>query len=349
MRIVLLGGLLAAIAVFAGMLAACAFISGSPKGIDLEERVQVDGAQLYLMVRGDQAGASVLLWLHGGPGGAERPLFRMYNSALEHRFVVAYLDQRGTGRSFDSNADPRRLTIAQHLADLDIVVDLLRREHHQEKIILLGHSWGTALGLLYTQAHPEKVAAFIGAGQVTSELARQRSQYEFVEQEATQRHDKDVLTRLAAIGPPPFSAKREIATQRLVENYGGYYRKQPSFTLLAVRLVLSGYVTPWEIGRLLKGNWVSLEAMNDEILQINLPKTVPTVRVPVAFFLGRYDRQVDSQLAADYFEHLSAPAKRLVWFESSAHNMPFEEPDKFNAAVPEVLQDLGVLSPVGPR
>jgi hypothetical protein len=66
-------------------------------------------------------------------------------------------------------------------------------------------------------------------------------------------------------------------------------------------LVLSGYVTPWEIGRLLKGNWVSLEAMNDEILQINLPKTVPTVRVPVAFFLGRYDRQVDSQLAADYF------------------------------------------------
>ena len=124
----------------------------------------------------------------------------------------------------------------------------------------------------------------------------------------------------------------------------GNYRKQPSFTLLAVRLVLSGYVTPWEIGRLLKGNWVSLEAMNDEILQINLPKTVPTVRVPVAFFLGRYDRQVDSQLAADYFENLSAPAKRLVWFESSAHNMPFEEPDKFNAAVPEVLQDLGVLS-----
>ena len=46
------------------------------------------------------APAPLVLWLHGGPGGAERPLFRLFDAALEDHAVVAYLDQRGSGRSF---------------------------------------------------------------------------------------------------------------------------------------------------------------------------------------------------------------------------------------------------------
>ena len=80
---------------------------------------------------------------------AERPLFRYFNSGLEHRFVVVYWDQRGAGRSFDRQADPRRLTVAQHLRDLDAVVDHLRNVLGRRRIILVGHSWGAALGLLY--------------------------------------------------------------------------------------------------------------------------------------------------------------------------------------------------------
>jgi pimeloyl-ACP methyl ester carboxylesterase len=116
----------------------------------------------------------VLLWLHGGPGGAETPLFRLFNAELEQHFVVAYWDQRGAGRSFDPDADPRALTIARHLADLDAVVDHLRGRLGQDRVALVGHSWGSALGLLYAQARPEKVRAFIGVGQLVSELALER-------------------------------------------------------------------------------------------------------------------------------------------------------------------------------
>src|SRR4029450_3240619 len=52
------------------------------------EYVAVDGAELFLMTRGADRRAPVLLWLHGGPGGAERPLFRYFNGDLENRFVV---------------------------------------------------------------------------------------------------------------------------------------------------------------------------------------------------------------------------------------------------------------------
>jgi len=296
-----------------------------------------------MAVRGDDASAPVLIWLHGGPGAAERPLFQLFNSSLERRFIVVYLDQRGTGRSFDPKADPRRLTITRHLADLDIVIDHLRTEFKKQKVILIGHSWGSALGLLYAQAHPEKVAAFVGVGQETSELAREKSQYDFVKTEATRHGDSDALARLEKIGPPPFSAKRELAIQDLVDRYGGYFHNRPCFFWVVLRGIIGGYVTPWELPRMIRGNEVSLKAMNAELLKLDLRTRVPKVDVPVIFMLGRYDRQVDSRLAAAYFKKLIAPAKRLMWFEKSAHNIPFEQPKTFNKAVPRLLEEVGAI------
>jgi pimeloyl-ACP methyl ester carboxylesterase len=325
------------------LVASCTPVPGATHPVRREERVQVEDARLYLLTRGRDSNAPVMLWLHGGPGGAERPLFRMYNAKLEQRFVVAYWDQRGAARSFDPKADPSRLTISRHLADMDVVIDHLRRTYGKDKVILLGHSWGATLGLLYAQAHPEKVAAFVGVGQPTNELQRQRAQYDFVITEAHRRGDAEALQRIDAIGPPPFSARREIATQRLVERYGGYYRKSPSMALLIARGIAGGYVRPWELARLFRGNAVSLEAMNDEMLKLDLPTTTPVVSTPVVFMLGRYDRQVDSRLAAKYFEALSAPHKRLMWFENSAHNVPFEEPALFNDAVPRLLAEVGAV------
>jgi pimeloyl-ACP methyl ester carboxylesterase len=108
------------------------------------------------------------------------------------------------------------------------------------------------------------------------------------------------------------------------------------------RGMLGGLVTPWEIPKLIRGNDVSLDAMNDELLGLNLAESVPSVDVPVIFLLGRYDRHVDAALAAEYFTRLRAPAARLVWFENSAHNIPFEEPVLFNATIVAELRSIGV-------
>ena len=82
--------------------------------------------------------------------------------------------------------------------------------------------------------------------------------------------------------------------------------------------------------------------MNEELLGLGLAGSVPSASVPVLFFLGRYDRHTDGKLAATYFGTLCAPVKRLVWFEKSAHNVPFEEPRLFNATVARELQSIGV-------
>lgn len=299
--------------------------------IDWSETLSADGAELYLLTRAAHCDAPVMLWLHGGPGGVERPLFRLYNSALEEAFVVAYWDQRGAGRSYDSDADPARLTVEQHLKDLNLVVDHLRNRLAKDKIILVGHSWGSALGLLYAKRHPQKVAAFVGVAQFVSGIEAQRGQYAFVESEARRRNDRKTLSELAEIGKPPYiSASSVLRMQTLVDRMGGHFHTRPDFFLATLEGLVSGYAAPWEIPRYIEGNNVSLTAMTEALLALDLRREVPSVDVPVVFMLGRHDRQLDARLAATYFDQIRSPRKSLIWFEASAHNIPFEEPDRFN-------------------
>lgn len=301
----------------------------------------VDGARLHLEVRGADDQAPIVLWLHGGPGAAERPLFRLFDGALEDHVVVAYLDQRGSGRSYDPDADPRALTIARHLADLDAVVRHLRGAYGRARVVLLGHSWGAALGILYAAAHPGGVAAVIATAPLIATRAAWESEHEFVVAEATRRNDGDALERLAAIGPPPYDDAGEVlAIERLTERYGGVFHRPPQRIWTLFRGILAGVVTPWEIPRLIRANDVSLEAMHAELRELDLRRAAPRLDVPVTFLLGRHDRHADARLAAAYLDALVAPAKHLRWFEQSAHNPPFEEPDDFVAAV---VAELGAL------
>jgi pimeloyl-ACP methyl ester carboxylesterase len=329
-----------AIAVIAGALLYAA--PDRAASINKSEYVTVDGARLYLLIRGANRNAPILLWLHGGPGGAERPLFRYFNGDLEKHFTVVYWDQRGAGRSFDPDADPHQLTIARHIADLDRVVDHLKNTLHQDRIALVGHSWGGALGLLYVHAHPHKVSVIVAVNPAVSTRAAAQAEYEFVLREASRRHDSKGLRTIHKIGSPPYKkADQGLAIGRLCEKYGGAFHKRPHRMWIMVRAIASGLVTPWGIPRLIHANNVTLEAMNDELLRLDLTRSVPSVDVPALFFLGRYDRHADATISAAYVKQLKAPVKRLIWFEHSAHNVPFEEPKLFNETLTRELGRVG--------
>ena len=329
------------VAVVAIALLACTTARGAraANAVRHSERLAVDGAQLFLEVRGDDRGAPILLWLHGGPGGPERPLFRWFDGDLEHDCVVAYWDQRGAGRSFDPAADPHRLTIARHLADLDAVVARVRTIVGRDRVVLLGHSWGAMLAVLYAQAHPGEVAAVVAVNPLVSAARAQRAQWEFVTAEATRRRDDDVLRRLAALGPPPHTQLAALLeVEHLADRYGAVFHRPPPRLRTVLGGVLYGLVTPWELPRFFHGNDVSLAAMTPELLGHDLARDVPELAVPVAVFVGRYDRHVGAEIAEQWLAELRAPVKRLVTFEESAHNVPFEEPERFVEEVRSALR-----------
>lgn len=306
----------------------------------------IGGIPQRLWFRGVSASAPVLVLLHGGPGASESALFRRFNAELERHFLVVYWDQRGAGRSFTPAVSPESMTIARFVADLDDVVELVRHRFQTERVVLLGHSWGSAIGLLYVARHPRKVAAYLGVGQVVDMPRGERESWAFARHEAERRRHRDALETLNRIGPPPHTVDEMLTSRRWVERFGGTFHEHRSTLGLIWAALRTDEANLVDLVRFGRGNRFSLDQLWGEFRTLDLDTTC-SFEVPIAFLLGRHDWVVPSVLAADYFTRITAPRKRLVWFERSAHNVPFEEPGRFNRVVVETVNvlTLGAAAP----
>ena len=126
--------------------------------IDQESMIKVPGSELYVRIRGN-AEKPLIIDLHGGPGGYSGIDIKLMGPALEDKFLVAYLDQRGCGKSLASS-DSGRLNVEQYVQDLDIVVDSLMNRYNKKSVNLMGTSWGGMYGFLYMLQHQDKVRSY---------------------------------------------------------------------------------------------------------------------------------------------------------------------------------------------
>lgn len=120
--------------------------------------LRLGGVDPWVMIRGEDVRNPPLVLLHGGPGMSGTCFFRACNAVLETQFTVVYRGQRGTGKSFDRAIPRSSMTVERFVADLDELVDGVRRRTGQERVVIFGHSWGSVLGALYAARFPEKVA-----------------------------------------------------------------------------------------------------------------------------------------------------------------------------------------------
>lgn len=293
--------------------------------------IQVNGSRQWVLRTGPIAAPTILV-LHGGPGASETLLFRHFNRELETNLQMVYWDQRGAGRSYDPSAPPSEMNVEQFLSDLDVVVEYIRSTTNSQ-IFLLGHSWGSALGVIYTNRRPSKVRGFIGVNQVADAARQERASYAWCLSEAIKRKNSRALQALKTAGPPPFSYSALMVKNHWVEKFGGYFAHGFNKYAIALSAMMRGETSLGEVRRLIEANNFSLRAIYPETATLDLMQLVPSLSVPTAFLLGRHDRQCPADIAAEYYATLSAPVKELFWFENSAHNVPFEEPMEFNNIV----------------
>lgn len=308
-----------------------------PGSIAVIETVSIGGMPQQVWFRGINSHNPVLLILHGGPGASEAALFRYFNSELEQYFLVVNWEERGTGRSFRADIPPESMTIAQFLRDLDEVIELIKKRFDKRRVVLLGHSWGSALGAIYAHQHPEKIAAYIGVGQVANMPQGERMSYDYALSQAVARHNKQAAKELSAIGPPPHTVGDMLISRHWVEQLGGSFHADLSTGKLIWAALSTDEANLIDLMLFGRGNRFSLEHLWPEFSQLDLT-TYKSFAMPVFFLLGRYDWQVPAPLAASSFQTIEAPCKQLIWFERSGHNPPFEEAEKFNRImIEEVL------------
>jgi proline iminopeptidase len=303
--------------------------------------VVIGGVEQRLWFRAADAANPAVIVLHGGPGASATALFRHYNAELERHFLMVYWDQRGTGRSYHSDIPAESMTITQFVKDLDEVVDLVRGRFAKDKVVLLGHSWGSALGLLYAARFPEKVAAYVGFGQAADMHQGERLSYEFARAEASRRNHRGAMRELERIGWPPHDVDEMLTSRKWMERFGGAFHGDLSKGKLIWAALGTDEANLVDLIKFGQGNRFSLTHLWDEFREFDVDETLITFRTPIVFLLGRHDQQVPSIVAARYFDRIEAPQKRLVWFEQSAHNPPFEEPELFNQTLIHVLESIG--------
>src|SRR5262249_55985001 len=149
------------------------------------------------------------------------------------------------------------------------------------------------------------------------------------------------LRDLREIGPPPYPDASSVGRlQRVTERYRGVEFQSHNHAMIVLAGLAQGLVTPGELVHLGAGIHRSLNAMHQELSALDLREEVRRLDIPVIFFLGRHDHHVDANLAAEFFVTLEAPHKSLFWFELSAHDIPFDEPDLFYQRVVDVAQML---------
>ncbi len=143
----------------------------------LEEYVPINGINQYLFHSGANHHNPVLLFLHGGPGSAESLFAHAFQEKWQDIFTVVHWDQRGAGKTLTQNPD-QYPTIDLLLRDLLEIIQYLKQKYDKQKIILLGHSWGSVLGSTFIKKYPEEIAYYIGVGQVICMLENERVGYE---------------------------------------------------------------------------------------------------------------------------------------------------------------------------
>jgi pimeloyl-ACP methyl ester carboxylesterase len=306
----------------------------TPNGIEQLTPVRIGGVRQWISVRGRDTANPILLFLHGGPGFAEMPASWIYQSALEDHFTVVQWDQRGAGKStVDENGQPLSPTITYERMVQDVVemVEHLRKTYRRQRIFVAGHSWGSIIGLELARTHPDWLHAYIGIGQVIHSEEAEKVSYAFAIDEARKRGNKEALAQLEGIAPYPdanggISLKSILLERRWINAFGGmsYGREGLDYELGA--RVLSPEWTDADLKADDGGG--TLTRLMSSLLATNFTR-VTRFECPVVIFAGRHDYAVPSIVAERWFETITAPAKRFIWFENSAHMVQMEQPGLF--------------------
>jgi proline iminopeptidase len=305
-----------------------------PPGIEELRSVQIGGIAQWISVRGRDRRNPILLFIHGGPASTEMPVSWLYQSGWEDYFTVVQWDQRGAGKTYVAN-DPAvvepTISADRMIADGEEMVAWLRANYGKQKIFVLGHSWGSIIGLELARRHPDWLHAYIGMGQMIYGRDNERLGYEWAMNAARADHNAEALKQLAAIAPYPradgsVSVEQIIVQRTWVIHYGGLTWGRPDFDYAQDAAKLSPDYTRKELSPE-DGIGESLPHLLSAMLGYDV-RNVTHMDCPVFIFAGRHDYETPSELAVRWLDALQAPRKGLVQFENSAHMMELEEPGK---------------------
>lgn len=278
--------------------------------IDTTETLSMGGIKQVVTLQGEDRSKPVFLFITGGPGS--EGIYdenKMYLNELKKHFVVVAWDQRNCGQTLKLNPSPVKLTVRLYENDTYELVTLLLKQYHQEKLFIMGWSWGTVLGFYMADKHPELVYAYMAVSPAVNQWESERILLKRLKEKAVQQKNSRAINELGKV---------KIPFEDGLQNY--YDRKWLS--------VFNGEIIEdtTEFKKYFLEN-SEMTALFKEANSVNITVSLPKINCPVYFFVGRKDYQTNYRLSEKYYKQLKAPKKDFFWFENSGHLIPVTEPD----------------------
>jgi proline iminopeptidase len=304
----------------------------TPEGIEVLEEVPLAGSRQWISIRGLNRANPVLLMIHGGPGSPVMPISWAFQTPWEDFFTVVQWDQRGAGKNFrtaDTVALAPTLTVDRMVSDAEEMVAHLRKRLGKDKVVVLGFSWGTQIGLQLAQRRPEWLHAYVGVGQATDD--GEEHLHKRLLELARRAGNQQALAELEAIAPYPGTNPQIpaiITTRKWARIYNGGWYGRPDFNLyFALPDWAPEYSQEDVTASLAALQWTERKIV-DDMFKSGVGALQP-FKVPVLFLMGRHDLHTPYAPARDLFDRIVAPSKKFVTFERSAHFPMFEESGRF--------------------
>lgn len=301
----------------------------TPNGISEAAFVKLGGIEQWVTIRGEDRDNPVILMLHGGPGSATSMMSAVWRG-WEKDFTVVQWDQRGSGRTFGKNGENEGpMTIDRLKRDGIELAQYLITHLHKRKIILLGHSWGSELGVLMVKAEPGLFFAYVGTGQVVAKSEKETVLYNRLMAKLKAANDNDGIAKLQAIGAPPYESEEELGRQRSLQNRFEVASERALEDKMTPIVLYAPDTSLSDIYAYVQGKDFAGEALYQEVLGYDARKLGRDFAVPMFVFNGDHDLTTPHDLAKAWFDTIEAPQKEFVILKGGGHAALLTMPDVF--------------------
>lgn len=313
-------------------------------GICEARAVKIGGLDQWISIRGKDINAPVMLVIHGGPGSALTGMSHTYQRPWEELYTVVNWDQRCSGKtaSISGSKTDVEITFDMMLNDALEVIDYLRERFQREKIIILGHSWGTMLGAELARRYPERLAGYISTGTVVNIRHEYRVIMDQLEKVYTARGDRKALDHLNDLRP---GLEKPVGEWSWILDMNKLVIKEGYSSVKARGL---GGAIRYEVLPLLRSPEYTLrDALNvtgfkayiplneKYVFNFNLEQYENRYEVPVYYINGDTDWQTPYVLNKEYAAKTIAPDTAFYTLTNCAHCWDVDAPEQMTKVLCE--------------
>jgi pimeloyl-ACP methyl ester carboxylesterase len=295
------------------------------KPVDEKGYVRIGGMEQWVRIKGSSCANPIVVLVHGGPGNPTTPWADNVYKAWEKDFTIVQWDQRGAGMTYARTPlkDEDPLLVEQLRDDGVEVARYAAKRFGKHKVILMGGSWSSILGVYMAKSNPDMFCGYVSSSQIVSEAVSQRGSYDATLALARGAKDADAIAKLEGIGPPPWTDPRSPGIIRRVMRKYEALRTEPapkSWWALSPEYATAKYDADYTAGE--DYSWLQFVGLKGDGIgsKIDLHKLGPKFAIPFYMVQGEQDLLTMPEPSKRYFDFIQAPHKEFVLVPRAGHD-----------------------------